>query len=106
MIQTGSSPPAQTYSPDGRWCWDGREWQPVLGAPGPPPASPVPAVGRWLLAAVIVMVVLSALALALGTAVFAVRAVHGAVPRAAAPFTLRMTVTGSTRSLDIHPATS
>jgi hypothetical protein len=28
-------PPAVMYSPDGRWWWDGRQWQPVAG--GPPP---------------------------------------------------------------------
>lgn len=86
MSQTGSGPPSgHTYSPDGRWWWDGRGWQPVRGAFQSATASPGTG-ARWLVAAVIVMVVASSLPLALGAAVFAARAIHNAAPGAAPPF--------------------
>lgn len=34
--------PATMYSPDGRWWWDGRQWQPVRPPPPTPPAFPSP----------------------------------------------------------------
>jgi hypothetical protein len=38
----------QIYSPDGRWWWDGRAWQPVASPPvAPTEGAPVSPDGRW-----------------------------------------------------------
>jgi len=82
VSQTGGArPEGYTYSPDGRWWWDGRNWQPVdpsLLHAGPPRRQGN--AGRWLVAAAIVLVVASSLPAALYLAAFALRAAHPPPP--------------------------
>ena len=40
----GEPPSSGHYSPDGRWWWDGRAWQPIAV---PPPARQYSPDGRW-----------------------------------------------------------
>ena len=57
---------APQYSPDGRWWWNGREWQPVSQPASRPPASSQRIrPGRW-------PYFLAVLVVALGTAVFVI----------------------------------
>jgi hypothetical protein len=66
-------------SPDGRWWWDGRQWQPVQQAPAGTGRS---GGGRWLIAAVIVAGVAVAVPLAIAAGAFAYRVTNAPVARA------------------------
>lgn len=69
MSQTDSGPRDFTYSPDGRWWWDGRTWQPVRAEPSGGTGTG----GRWLLAALIVLAVVVTVPLGVTEVVIASR---------------------------------
>ncbi|MBO0687528.1 MAG: hypothetical protein J2P45_30635 [Candidatus Dormibacteraeota bacterium] len=73
MSQRGGGPPGYTFSPDGRWWWDGRRWQPVQVAPAAPGRRGVP---RWLIAAIVAVGLLVAAAPAVAAAVIANLSAH------------------------------
>jgi hypothetical protein len=79
VSQTDGGPREHRYSPDGRWWWDGRTWQPVQGAPSRGPGSG----SRWLLAALIVLVL--ALTVPLGVTAVLVASRIGHVPQPPGP---------------------
>ena len=81
MSQTDGGPREHTHSPDGRWWWDGRTWQPVRAAPSRRPGTG----GRWLLAALIVVVVALTLPLGVTAVLLASRISHIPVPRGSPP---------------------
>lgn len=49
-----------TYSPDGKFWWDGRQWQPVPGAPPPPRRSRLPLIIVGIVALVLVLIAVPA----------------------------------------------
>lgn len=82
MSQAGGGQRGYTYSPDGRWWWDGRQWQPAGPAASRGPGTG----GRWLIAAVIVIIAATAVPLALtAAAAIALRAGHVSPPRGLPP---------------------
>jgi hypothetical protein len=76
VSQTAGRTREHTYSPDGRWWWDGQTWQPV-----PATASRGSGTGpRWLLAALIAVVVTVTVPLGVTEVVIASRIGHISPP--------------------------
>ncbi|HYW28153.1 MAG TPA: hypothetical protein VE953_28530 [Terriglobales bacterium] len=96
MSQAGGGNGGYTYSPDGRWWWDGQRWQPV----GAAPRGGLGTTGRWLVAAVIVMIVAMTLPLGLTAAIIGWRVSHVSPPSAlaSAPVLPDATETGIERA--------
>jgi hypothetical protein len=81
VSQTDGGPRDGTYSPDGRWWWDGRSWQPVRAAPARGPGTG----GPWLLAALIVAAVAVTVPIGVTAVVIASRVAHPARPAGPPP---------------------
>ncbi|MBO0685930.1 MAG: hypothetical protein J2P45_22520, partial [Candidatus Dormibacteraeota bacterium] len=80
VSQTGGGAPGYTFSPDGRWWWDGERWRPVQVTPAPPGRRGVP---RWLIPTIVAVALVVVATLAIAGAVIANRIAH--LPPASAP---------------------
>jgi hypothetical protein len=81
VSQTDGGQREYTYSADGRWWWDGRAWRPVRAAP-PGGSGTGP---RWLLPALIVVVLALTVPLGVTAVLIASRIGHTLPPRGMPP---------------------